>query len=599
MRKTLEALVNVGGVSYKKDLALYISSRYERKSDVAVKNASAILKRLEDNGYARITDKSTSNTPHDVVRITEEGERYLARRNGTTLLAQRQARPKLTFNYTSDAIKKKLRDVRAMLFMQASGAQAFTINKPSLEELYSILSGTGALEQPDTLHKTGLSKDEFVNMLSAGLFYTDKEIRHFLVQIPHDGTEACLNFNFSGLYINQDKILMVFVQDPGETKSIVLVREYIDGTIARLKPLSLICKAYRNLRNFGPKSVVRDIYIPSSQTLVSAPHALIISNGPEMIYSSVANKKYGKSKLGSQIDAYEKKVDKRNSANLSVVTKGNKYAKTCLRAELDEGKQMFRRLFTIPFSYDGLSMNQYLLHTSIEDWYAQSKQIMNVYPFLVNPEDNKTSNQLMPGQDKSFQAASTVFLPVPESNLLRTISDSRFTVSIITVPELVEPLNRAVRSDKVRFYTYTDGQITQADTMSYARSGYGKAQEALLLYLKKDNLYYTDSALRNLPTIFNMERNEFWSRVSSRQISYDEIISAKSPLPIPAKKRKKNRKTISIEISEETDNKINYISSIYGKTKSYIIKSLIYSSLDDMYRQAKEKESNILNREEA
>lgn len=585
MLNVLRLLLYLGGMAYKKDLLLYLSIKSDGMNGQSV--SSTILNRLVKKSYVELIKKEKFNTAFDVVKITDLGICYIANKENKTSDEVLQLAPSQKSSRTSKSLNKLMNRNRVLISVVSCGALVFPSEKPSLDYLYATLMGASATSETQEAYKDSFSRDELVNILNTtGIFYTDKECRKFFLN-QIDNNDTTLAVKFSGAYLRQDKILIFFLESPHKNKTIFFDKSSMQSILHSLEMFGPVTDEYRNLNMFGPKDVAPSGgFAPKSRDYTSKPYAVILSNGYEKVYASVIGKKYGMLEPGIERDGYDQRETARfRKKDKSKKTTSSRYM---LRADLNEDHQVFRRTFVCPFSSDGLTMLNYLMNTSVEGWYSDSKGLFACSPFTCPEQDNKIYNQLFPGVDTTNNS-SAIFIPVPEINVLRSIHEQSQNTSILTYNFLVEPLSRAIRNPNVKFYvinnlaTNPDGtlapEIEAVQSGLYATSGRFAGRDVLESYLAKKELMYTDSECRKLPTLFNQSAVDFWNDVYQKKISFKQIEKVIAPHPLKKPKRHYHRKSGKYitygPCTEEEYKAIKRYCSMKGISVRHLIKSIV------------------------
>lgn len=590
MIELLKLIMHLNGLVYKKDLLLSMSFELH--------NASSKLNYILKKGFIEIIEKERYNTAHDMVRITKEGIHYIAEKENTTVYELLQNFPPQLASYTSKSINKSMEANRARIAMLICGVPVFPKDKPSFSYLCSKLAHPNSNCEGKQGYLDSLDHDEIKDILDdTGVFYSNKEFREYSRE-EIDSDDTTFLSKFAGVFIKQDKILIVFLESPAENKTIYFETKSMKSIIKSLKEtFQDITTAYRSLSSFGPKKVSNDVFVPENWQFASEPYALIISNGYEKVYASVIGKKYGKLEAGTSKDGYDQREDARRKGK-------RRHGKSIsthyfLKADLNEDKRIFRRTFVCPFSSEGMRMLNYLLSTSVEEWYETSKDYFSYKPFACG-EDNEIYDQLFPGRDTSFSRASSIYMPVPELNVLRKIHSEEGHYSILTYDFLIEPLSRSVRNPNVKFYNLknliklSDGgfkpTFEEVNNGLYAKSGLYAGRDDLEVYLKKNQLQYTDNECRKLPTLFSLPASEFWNKVHSKEITFGQITKKLPPHELKKKKiyrRRKTDKYISVgPFSEEYYKYIKRYCSMKGISVHYFINSTLFTALKDVLTDA-------------
>lgn len=554
------------GLCYRKDYSILLACGYSNVSkNSALVMASSQIRRYVAQGKVVETKKETYHTPHDFLCVNNK-------------------------SYTSKSIQHQCMSSRILISMMCAGVCVF--NKPSLYYLFSVLSKENSIYHlmsspayksceiiSSSDYNDTLSVRELDNLLEKGIFYSDKEVRSFFTRLYAKSESTGYSTRFAGIFINKEKILVIFLQRPGSSKVITYNKKAMLEILESLNPLDLITSAYRELPGFGDKN-----YYGVRETARSSPYALIISNGNSLIYSSVIGKKGGHVEAGSINDGYDARRLAREKKENDILDNSHQ---TVLRADLDSPKRVFNRVFVIPFSYEGMGQLNYLLHTSVEGWYENNRSFFSASRrFTCQDKDSPVLDRLFPGKDSSNNNSPSTYLPVCELNILRYLHDKKEDYSIITQESLSEAFAKSCRLDKIKIYSVDliTRQLKEKELTRYAKSGYPAGQDKLIQFLARNNQCYSEQEYRNLPTLFNLSHAEFWNQVDDGKISFKNICSTIHPREITKKcKRKKYRLTINFENNSEHYKMLKKLSSIKGVAMYKILLNCALSELEKQY----------------
>lgn len=588
----LRLLMEVGGICYKTDFLLFIGHKKEDRQH-ATNYATTTYRRMLKKKYIELISKEKYSTPHDLVRITFEGQAYVAAKDGLPFTESTTRFPKESRAYSSGSVIENLKNAHTQIIMYCAGAHVFPRSKPSLYFLYSSLA-PDITPEPDTKYKDDSSPNDLKEFLQEGIYYSKNEVRKFVTKTNESGLETIHTTNFDGIYINDNKLLVIFTQPVGKTKPIIVERTSCRLLKEALLPLAKISTFTRNVSQFGEREIYSFGYASKDKDLHLEPHALIISNGPALITSGVIGKKGGHVKAGSLEDGYDRKVSARHLAETQGKSSAEKFT-TCLRADLNPDRRLFQRIFVITTNYEGLLELSYLLHTSLEDWFKQAQNyFIDTNPFSSYDDISKIKNLLAPGLDLSNHNAQSIYMPAVELNILRYLHEHQENFYSIVAPgHLVDVLNKSIRNNKVKYYnlkSIADFEPDVIETINYSKSGFPTGQEKLILMLEEKGLYYSEHQYRALPSLFDLSFNSFWQKVEEDKISFKEITSTLVPnlrTPRTPLKDKKRGKRFVFEITEkETLRKLQRLCSMKGKVPSEIlkpIKSMIITYINDEY----------------
>lgn len=568
MKKALELILALGGMAYKKDLALGMSFWF---SNDATRMAERKIVKLKNKGYVEEISKEEFRTPHNLIKITTEGCKYLATKKDISLKELMDSAPHRVDYKASDSLKRAMSANRVLLAMHSSGIKFFPQDKPKLINL---------------ANNSYRAEDYEPELLKKGIFYTSKEIREYMKQSNLHNEDTTFAAKFSGAYISQDKIIFIFLEPPGKNKAIKFMYKPMKDLINGLqRGLKNSIKAFRVLEGYGPRMLNDGVY-KERKLCMSKPYALIISNGYEKVYASVIGNKYGKVSLDKQDDGITNREKARSKPrkNRDSQVDFTYY----LRADLNEDKALFPRTFVIPFNSDGIKMLDYLTSHSVEQWHFDSKELFaNNQELFSTPNDSRLGDLRFPGLDNSSNKPA-IFMPVPELNMLRYMHESKINCSLVTASNLVNHISRSVRSDTVTYYTVDTGIISMAsDVGNFVTSGRHSGRESFEKFLLENNLEYTENEYAKLPRLFNLSAPEFWKQVDTGEISYDTIQNTLIPHARKDRVRFKKRKNHSIQIMlpEEQYKVLKKYCVKKGYSMRYYTTSLIMPRVKELLSQ--------------
>ena len=555
MKKALELMMMIGGMAYKKDLVLGMSGAF--KND-GLRLAERKILRIKNKGWFEEVSKEEYNTAYSLIKLTPEGYKQLATYQDISLKQLMDQAPRQINYQSSYALRESMEDKRVLLAMHSVGIPFYPSEKPTLEGLCD----------KNVLEEYG------PELLKNGIFYTDKEIRAFLKDSEFHDEDTTLACKFAGAIISQDKIIIVFLETPGKNKAITFYSKPMNGILKALnQKFKSITLAFRTVKNFGDRLSSNGIFTERKSYRLR-PYALMISNGYEKVYSSVVGNKFGKLELGETQDG----IDNRENVRIRLKEREKKdKASYYLRADLNEEKALFDRIFVIPFNSDGTVMLNYLVHTSIEQWYEDSKQIFQNSEYFSVPELDRVADLRFPGLDNSTKRTA-IYFPVPELNMLRKLYETKKECSIVTTANLITPFARSIRNNNITFYTLDNGKVEKLDTPGvFTTSGRYTGREKLETYLKEENWEYTENEYKKLPGLFGLSAPEFWQQVDEGKITYEQVMATLSPHVYKKKVRFKKKKQhgILFYVPEETYKALKKYCLKKGYSVRYYVTSLV------------------------
>lgn len=578
MISVIKKLLEVGYISYKRDLMVVVSSMMNGSSvESNQKMASRKIKDMIAKGYLEEYSKEKNNLPHDMVGLTSKALTYYGDKNNMTVAQVKEYYPRAKDSYTAKNIKRNMRVVRTMLCLGAAGARVHPHDKPSLENLY--LLSTDKSPEPQPALYAQMNKQEIQEALyNEGIYYSDKEAREYLKKYSARGVETTYLTHFDGLYIAADKLLIIFTTRIDHQKQIVVQIQSVNDIIKSLAPLAEISQAYRNIPSLGQSSI----------------YALVLTTGYELIYSSVIGRRYGHGAPGDKYDlcdTFERIKKHHPEKDVSIGYEKNRRR---LLANTNQKNQIFKRVFMVPFNQDGVTMLNTLLYTTLESWSDESKIIFNSVNGMILSGD-----AIYSGVDQTNRNAPAIFMPVPEINELRKMyeirkeklafnrDDLRSPISIVAPEPLHELYAHCIRNEDIKFYSISnykeneDGSHTVELSENkcvgkYAASGYYLGQELLMLYLKKLGKKYTQIELKKLPALFNKTTSQFYNDIYDKKINFAAILKA-----LPPKDDEEDntytarKKSVSFTLPYDYYKKLKSISSITGKSMNVLVRDLV------------------------
>lgn len=451
---------------------------------------------------------------------------------------------------TSDMkqVRVALNDVRIKLLFESAGFPAFTINKPTLKDLYEKLSGRtlGKSEiniskiRDDDLYKQ-VDEEEAKEMLETGIYYSISEVKQFLNCFPSIDYDEASRSRARGMFISQNNCFIVFIPHRGENKNIRISRRAEENLQELLGELLKLTDVNRRISSLENKQTLNDNFDIQTNGI----SAIVIGDTDDIVY------KLGKG-LNKASDTGE------TTENIMWLTNNS----------------LFKRVYAIPVSVKGVQSIMYLCENRIEDWHEEAKERMeNALTIKVYDYD-----PYFPGAE--IRGGHSVgFMPVYEMNTLYKIKTDKNVYALMVYPDMVKAINKFICKE-IHYYDIDTGDLlNRTETICIqSKSGTPLGRDVLVEEIKKRKLECNLKVIEEAYKQFEYKnKEEFYNAIAKREEgcpTLDEIIDALEPEERKGKKRKK-QKRVGIMVDSEFKEELKKAAKAYNLSITKYITRLI------------------------
>ena len=469
-----------------------------------------------------------------------------------------------------ETLKSRLDSSRVKTMFALAGVPTFQKDKPSLYHLFTTLyqlpyDYKEKFDNKPTYNDT-LNAEECAKVLSAGIYYTIKEVRDFLNEDIEGSADTFLGSRAKGIFISTMNCLIVYSGKHGENKLIRIRQEAEKRLLSGIRPLLQITQVNRNLpalsrrrqSTFDGTKVV-------DKMIENTPYGLVITDGESLIYSMATGNPRGLVK-GIDKNKYDKTRKKR------IEEKGMSVSKAWLKGD----GAIFQRLFATPFTENGIHSLDYICHTTAEEWHATSLKLFSSSKTFT-PNNN---NPLYPYDIDWETKIPMIYMPVFECNELYNIYQMDYKVGILTYPDMLNVISHSVRKELPYFDADTMERVNRDNVLIYDDYGYPKGLKMLQDYLLERNLETKKKDYFDLPKKFNYEYTKFYNEIARGKINLDKLFPSVPTTEIEIKEQKRiKRKSITLSFGEEMTNKIYQAAKLHNMSASAYVKSLIHDKV--------------------
>lgn len=455
---TLIHLYRIGSI-WKKDLFLYMK-QYGCKTSV-FRSYQKMFNERYINEFGPVDFKTKdrellhkkldeiNRSDYTVVSISKKGILYLKEHNEALVNSG-----ELDSRFRTTDIKKYLRELhksRVMNLFSCTGAFVFKSEKPSLMNLYEFLNLEPLSSQEGYLDITPGELKELLD--SSSIFYTLDEFREFDDSFVMGSSDRYRSSKCMGISISKKGAYMVYLSSPGDNKFIKFsnlqaennIQDKIENYLGELgfkdSHISL-----PKLKRKDKKGTEKIDFTPVG----TAVDAIVITDGPSLIYGMATGRKSGLFKSGNikDFDSFYTPKDM-----------------------LMYGSVAFKNIFALPCSNLGVLNLYYLLNHSGKEYHLDAKNYIaereDLFTLTDRIGDNYSWGVMKENNYLGVVADRVIYMPVFEINLmfslsLRTIegdTEKYETYGIITRPEMVDTLAHAIRKPCVYYDLNTGDRI--------------------------------------------------------------------------------------------------------------------------------------------
>ena len=577
------------GLSYKSDLLLFGRAVNDNQSGMATK----ALKKLTEEGLVsvrQIKRENNSKKYKEAVSLTVKGKKAVLDVLDEEFMYKHHKEFGTEFHTSSSSsLRLRLLDVRIKLLFVSAGIPAHRSQKPSLSKLVSSLGGRGIniSETSGNMYRNDFSDEEIGKMINTGIYYSIKEVRDFLDEQAPGTSDTTLRSRARGIFISNDKCVVVYISPVGNNR---IMRMYPDGErtlVSKLKEIIDVTDATRGLISLTKKEQTQSGgYNLLENMRRGEVYAMMITDTEAMVYAMATGNKNG---ITRNVDMEELQQKKKRSAEKS--KKKTRYT------WLTGNRDLYRRVFVIPFNYDGVVSLEYLCETSAEVWQQTSSEIISrcegITPRPFDP--------IHPGYFiEQERSCPVIFMPVYEVSELADMSRDDFKHCVITFSEMMEPIAHSLKKETVFYDAETYQKVKRDAVLIYDRNGYPKGKRMLEQKLKAMNLTCKPSEYTMLPVKYQKDYVSFYNGIARKEIDINEAITFMDVMPDEKKEEKevKEMQTISFRVGEEFYEKIKQAARYYELSVTAYIRRIISGTVNEDVQKAKDhikKEREIWN----
>lgn len=456
---------------------------------------------------------------------------------------------------TSDTkqVKVALLDVRAKLMFESAGIPAFAINKPTLKKLYEKLSenkiGTSDINiskvREDSMYKQ-VDKDEAVEMLNSGIYYSIAEVKQFLNCFDYMDYDEATRSRARGMFISNENCFLVYIPRRGENKNIRINGRGEANLQEMLKELLKLTNVNRRVQCLEKKQTLNDNF----ETEINGISAIVIGDTDDIVY-----------KLGKGLSKADEKGE----------TAENRMWLT--------NNKLFKRVYAISVGVTGVQSISYLCSNNIETWHEDAKEKME-HALMIKYYDY---DPYFPGAE-TRGGHSVGYMPVYEMNTLYQIKTSKTVYALMVYPDMIKAINKFVCKE-MHYYDIDSGDLlNQTETICIqSNNGTPLGREILIDEIKKRRLEYNLKIIEEAYKQFGYKNKEdFYNAIAKREEgvpTVDEIIST---LELDKRKNKKRKKQVRVGIMVESEfkEKLKKAAKAYNLSITKYINRLIKSQVE-------------------
>lgn len=559
------------GTCYVTDLRMYgkLLGRDATVSEALKRmRADGYLDEFELSGKAERKLKAVALTKkgrNDLLNVMDEDEYEYWLKYGQT--AERD------FHVTDESkLKRKLDNVRAMTIFVCASSPALPHDKPKLSDLYEKVAKmyypaervekTAPGKTPKIAYKD-LSPRECMEMLqTTGIYYTISEYREFCEEYGVAVTDTFRGSRARGIFISDKNCYVVYIAKHGDNKMIKTDR-YEQSLVTSLKLLLKITSVERMMPEFAMKSA-SEYGGTVIKNIRNEPYAVVISDGNSLVYSMATGYPSGKI-IGTPTERKMKKEKKkkRNAPKYEF---------------LDYNNSVYRRLFVIPFTMNGVFSLDYICHNSAEDWQSDSRSIAKQFSDTFT--DN-SDNSYYPTKELSRGGYPAIFMPAFEVKMLYEIANQDYPVAVITYKDMLNAVAHSIMREAHYYDADAHKRFSEDSVYIYTANGDIAGVNKIEIALAKRGMKATQQELIGLPKKFGFpDPIVFFNGIARGDIdinTFIDFIDAQEYDPTP----KKNiyRKSITLTTGAGFTNMIYRAARLHGKSASMYVKELIHDQV--------------------
>ena len=504
------------GIVFYEDLVLYCFTFCEDKSEVY-----KLIRESIKRGYIEIKIKEHKTGVNKVkedrnVRLTDIGFAMV----GIHLTPQKQNMlAKIRHKAKGNNSKREARLIELnhiKTFFNCASVQTEDFNKPSLEQIHQIMSYPPNQE---------LTENEQVikEQIAKGLYYTDIEVRAFnrnTIKFKHSADSENLSSIFKGIYLNDNKVLVVYAQPKYKSKMVYV--KYDEHENRLVKFLKYVF-AYHEIS------------------------ALVLGNQDSIVVSTAEGRKYG---------LHNDNVSP--NYTLPLIYPDNKIVMS-----------LYSYLYVLDINHATVDLLRNTLN---------SKKVLDDFVSRIT-RDGKGQWNYIGG--KFFYTGSdgiktpAVFMPYYELMKLKEIKeDTKSTPVIICSKSQVETIQHITHKEHL-YIDYQTLKPIKANIKIYDEKGNVKGKRMILDYLNSRQLTAREKDINELGTKFNLTQIDFFNSVAKGEILPEDAVAKLQTSPKVKKVKDSYTKGTTIWIDDDLYAEMKEYAEQNHKTMKWCAKQLI------------------------
>ena len=515
------------GECYKTDLLLFGRAANGNEAAMPTK---ALKKLLEEELVTtrKIPKEGNAKQTKEAVLLTRKGKNTVVDLLNDEFLYKHYKEYGTEFHTSvASVLRLRLLDSRIKIMFSCANIPAYKNEKPSLPRLARTL-GNNTIRIDDEIdsHYIQLpAPEDYRKFLDNGVYYTVKEIREFLDAQSPGESDTTLRSRTRGVFISSDKCIVVYISPVGNNRIMRLSAEGERKFINKLKDILDVTYAKRNLPSLTKKELQSDGKYHYYENIRQGDvYALMISDTDSMVYAMATGNRNGITR-----------GDDMEEVQASRVKNARKKDKSPKYVWLTGNRNLYRRVFVTPFTYNGTVCLDYLCHTKVEKWAETSAKIMSAIPDIT---ENKI-DPIYPGTIlRNYEKVPAIFLPVFEVTELREISKSDKEVCVVTYEDMANAIAHSIKKEAIYYDVETLKRIEPESVMIYDENGREKGRAILESYLSANNIECKKKEYFDLPEKFNMTYTEFYNAIAKGIVTPEAAASGMNGSPKKQKEEK-------------------------------------------------------------
>lgn len=583
-----ELLLQVGQC-YKADLLLY--GRLLNHGD-AVMPTKVLKKMIEEKTVAiREIQKKGKSKVKEAVALTKRGKTLVLNTLDDAYHNEHYREYGADFRTSSPAaLRTRFLDARIKVMFAAAGVPVFRSEKPSLSRLIKTMdSGTVTFSETEKAYREITDKEECMELLRNGVYYTIKEVRQFLDEQSPGASDTTYRSRVRGIFLSADKCVMVYISPIGENKIMRLSPEGERNLLKKLREILSITNTERAMLELTRKDMNKDgSFHLYEDVRKGSVNALMISDTDAMVYAMATGNKNGRIRNTD--------TEKIQQVRVSAARKNRKNPRYVW---LTGNRELYRRVFVTPFTYNGVVSLSYLCHTTAEEWARTSAELVQKSGVFKR----NTFNPMYPGTlNTDGTEMPVLFFPIYEVTELAEIAKRTEEVCVITYEDMANVIAHSVKKELRYFDVETMEEIDPDTVMIYDANGYEKGPRMIEAALSEIGKKCSNAEIKRVAGELGMTYIKFCNSVARGGIPVSDVLERMEldELPDIVNEKKQSARTdttsISIVVSNAFASKVKQAAKLHGVNVSAYIKNLIATTVNEDSRRydehiAREKET--------